>query len=254
MVAENGRSADPSAATVLTPEALANLPRHVAIIMDGNGRWARSRGLPRVEGHRMGAESVRAVVRTAAELGIRYLTLYAFSVENWNRPADEVDALMSFLGRFLRRETAELHENNIRLEVIGQEDRLPSSVRRQLGRSRQLLSGNTGLTLVLALSYGGRTEIVEAMREMARKVRSGDLDPEAVTEELVARHLYTKEMPDPDLLIRTSGELRVSNFLLWQISYAEFVVTDALWPDFRREQFLAALEEYARRHRRFGGL
>lgn len=241
-------------ATTLSAEAIANLPGHVAIIMDGNGRWAKSRGLPRVEGHRLGAESVRAVVRAAAEVGIKFLTLYAFSVENWNRPKDEVDTLMKYLARFLRKEVGELSKNNVRLEVIGQEWRLPEAVQAQLRQTREKLCKNSGLTLVLALSYGGRTEIVETTRAIAGKVRDGVLDPEEITERVFAEHLYTRHCPDPDLLIRTSGEMRVSNFLLWQISYAEFVVTPVLWPDFRKAEFFEALEEYARRHRRFGAL
>ncbi len=238
----------------LSPQALANLPTHVAIIMDGNGRWAKQRQLPRVEGHRVGAESVRAVVRAAGELGIKYLTLYAFSTENWNRPKEEVDTLMKYLARYLRTELAELQRNNVRLEVIGQIYRLPEFVQEQLERTRAALAKNNGLTLILALSYSGRAEIVEAVRAIAHKVKTGVIEPEEITEQVVAQHLYTRNWPDPDLLIRTSGELRVSNFLLWQISYAEFVVTPTLWPDFRKPQFYEALEEYTRRHRRFGAL
>ncbi|MBX3745825.1 MAG: isoprenyl transferase [Verrucomicrobiae bacterium] len=244
-----------SANTVhLSAEARGNVPQHVAIIMDGNGRWAKGRGLPRVEGHRQGAESVRAVLRAAGEIGVRYLTLYAFSMENWNRPRDEVNTLMKYLARFLKNEIGELQRNNVRLEAIGQIWRLPEFVQEQLTKTRAALSRNTGLTLVLCLSYGGRTEIVDAVREISAKVREGGIDPAEITERTVSEHLYTRNWPDPDLLIRTSGELRVSNFLLWQISYAEFVVTETLWPEFRRTQFFAALEEYTRRHRRFGGL
>jgi undecaprenyl diphosphate synthase len=238
----------------LSPEAVASLPRHVAIIMDGNGRWARERHLPRVEGHREGAESVRAVIRTAGELGIKYLTLYAFSVENWNRPKDEVDTLMKYLAHYMKTEFAELNRNNVRLEVIGQIHRLPEFVQKQLKKTQDALARNNGLTLIMALSYGGRTEIVEAARSIAAKVKRGELEPADITEQVVADHLYTRKWPDPDVLIRTSGEMRVSNFLLWQISYAELVVTPTLWPDFRKAQFYAALEEYHRRHRRFGGL
>ncbi len=238
----------------LSPEALASLPRHVAIIMDGNGRWARERHLPRVEGHREGAESVRAVIRTAGELGIKYLTLYAFSVENWNRPKDEVDTLMKYLAHYMKTEFAELNRNNVRLEVIGQIHRLPEFVQKQLKKTQDALAKNNGLTLIMALSYGGRTEIVEAVRHIATKVKRGELEPADITEQVMADHLYTRQWPDPDVLIRTSGEMRVSNFLLWQISYAELVVTQTLWPDFRKPQFHAALEEYHRRHRRFGGL
>ncbi len=238
----------------LSPEARANLPQHIAVIMDGNGRWAKKRGLPRVEGHRQGAESVRALVRAAGEIGVRYLTLYAFSVENWNRPKDEVDTLMKYLARYLKNEIPELEKNNVRLEAIGQIWRLPEAVQEQLKKTKAALAKNNGLTLVLSLSYGGRTEIVDAVREIAAKAKAGTIEPAEINERVVAEHLYTRNWPDPDLLIRTSGELRVSNFLLWQISYAEFVVTETLWPEFRKPQFYAALEEYTRRHRRFGGL
>ncbi|MCX6886478.1 MAG: isoprenyl transferase [Verrucomicrobiota bacterium] len=238
----------------LSPEARATLPRHVAIIMDGNGRWAKERSLPRIEGHRAGAESARTIIRVAGELGIKYLTLYAFSVENWNRPKDEVDALMKYLIHYLKTETPELNKNNVRLEVIGQIYRLPENVQEHLRKSMATLSRNNGLTLIMALSYGGRTEIVEAVRKIAEQVKGGQMDPGDITEQVFSQHLYTRNFPDPDLLIRTSGEMRVSNFLLWQISYTEFVITPTLWPDFRRGQFCAALEEYARRHRRFGGL
>ena len=234
------------------PPAQPTVPVHVAIIMDGNGRWARQRHLPRVEGHRQGAESVRAIVRAAGEAGIKYLTLYAFSVENWSRPKDEVDTLMKYLARYLKNEIGELNKNNVRLEAIGQIYRLPEAVQTQLEKTKQALSKNSGLTLTLALSYGGRTEIVEAVRAIATKVQEGKLEAAEINEQVIAQHLYTKNMPDPDLLIRTSGEMRVSNFLLWQISYAELVVTPTLWPDFRKAQLHEAVEEYSRRHRRFG--
>ncbi len=243
-----------SATVHLSPEAKASLPQHVAIIMDGNGRWAKQRSLPRVEGHRQGAESARTIIRTSGELGIKYLTLYAFSAENWNRPKDEVDALMKYLIHYLKTETPELNKNNVRLEVIGQIYRLPENVQEPLKKSIQTLSKNSGLTLVMALSYGSRIEIVDAVRDIAEKVKRGKLDPADINEQIFAQHLYTRNIPDPDLLIRTSGEMRVSNFLLWQISYAELVITPTLWPDFRKPQFFAALEEYARRHRRFGGV
>ncbi len=220
--------------------------------MDGNGRWAKQRRLPRVEGHRNGVESVRSVVRAAGEAGVKYLTLYAFSVENWNRPKDEVDTLMKYLARFLKGEIGELTRNNVRLDAIGQIYRLPEFVQAQLEKTKAALAKNNGLTLILALSYGGRTEIVEAARSMAQKAKDGRLEPAEINEQLVSQHLYTCHYPDPDLLIRTSGEMRISNFLLWQISYAELVVTPTLWPDFRKPQFFEALEEYTRRHRRFG--
>ena len=230
------------------------MPRHVAIIMDGNGRWARERHLPRVEGHRAGADSARIIIRAAGELGLKYLTLYAFSVENWNRPKEEVDALMKYLVHYLKTETPELNKNNVRLEVIGQIYRLPDTVQDHLKRSIVTLSKNNGLTLVMALSYSGRAEIVDAVREIAKEAKAGVLDPADITEKVFEQHLYTRNIPDPDLLIRTSGEMRVSNFLLWQISYTELVVTPTLWPDFRKPQLYAALEEYNLRHRRFGGL
>lgn len=238
----------------LSAEALGSLPTHVAVIMDGNGRWARQRRLPRVEGHRRGVESVRAVVRAAGELGIKYLTLYAFSVENWDRPKDEVDTLMKYLARYLKNEIGELNRSNVQLEAIGQIYRLPEFVQAQLAKTQAALARNNGLTLTLALSYGGRTEIIEAVRRIAQEAASGKLEPARITEQLFSQHLYTGNYPDPDLLIRTSGELRISNFLLWQCSYAEFVVTPTLWPDFRKAQFFEALEEYTRRHRRFGAV
>ena len=237
-----------------TTQANSAVPAHVAIIMDGNGRWAKARHLPRVEGHRQGAESVRTIVRAAGELGVKYLTLYAFSVENWSRPKEEVDTLMKYLARYLKNEIGELNRNNVRLEVIGQIYRLPEFVQDQLQKTIEALSKNNGLTLILALSYGGRTEIVEAVRAIAAKVQKGQLEAAEIDEQVVSQHLYTRQYPDPDLLIRTSGEMRVSNFLLWQISYAELVVTPTLWPDFRKAQFCDALAEYARRHRRFGGV
>ena len=243
-----------SATPHLSQEARASLPQHVAIIMDGNGRWAKQRGLPRIEGHRQGAESARTIIRTAGELGINYLTLYAFSVENWNRPKDEVDALMKYLIHYLKTETSELNKNNVKLEVIGQIYRLPENVQEHLKKTIHTLSRNNGLTLIMALSYGSRIEIVEAVRHIAEKTRRGQLDPADINEQVISQHLWTRNFPDPDLLIRTSGEMRVSNFLLWQISYAELVITPTFWPDFRKAQFYEALDEYARRHRRFGGV
>ena len=238
----------------LSSQARENLPTHVAIIMDGNGRWAKQRHLPRVEGHRMGVDSVRAVLRSCGEIGVKYLTLYAFSVENWNRPQDEVDMLMKYLARYLKSEINELNKHNVRLEVIGQVYRLPEFVQEQLKKTQAALALNTGLTLILALSYGGRTEIIEATRALAQKAKEGKIEPAEINDLMFAQHLYTAHCPDPDLVIRTSGEMRVSNFLLWQISYSEFVVTPTLWPDFRKPQLYEALEEYARRHRRFGAL
>ena len=228
------------------------LPRHVAVIMDGNGRWARSRGLSRIEGHRRGKEAVRAVVETARRLGIPYLSLYAFSTENWNRPSDEVSALMGLLQRYLKTELRKMMRNQIRLVAIGNLRRLPRSVQTALRHNVEATRHNTGMTVVLAVSYGGREEIVGAMRAMAREVKRGTLDPDEITENTVASHLSTGGIPDPDLLIRTSGEMRVSNFLLWQIAYAELYVTPTLWPDFGEAEFLEALAHYQQRERRFG--
>ncbi|MEI7879635.1 MAG: isoprenyl transferase [bacterium] len=236
------------------PAEPAKIPTHVAIIMDGNGRWAQQRGLIRSKGHEKGTESVRAAIRACRKLGIRYLTLYAFSVENWNRPKPEIEALMSLLKTFLRKEVKELHENKVRLRAIGRLSDLPDSVRRELEKAMEATEHYTDATLVLALSYGGRTEIAHAAQELARKVKAGELDPEAIDEAAIAAHLYAPDIPDPDLMIRTSGEMRISNFLLWQLSYSELYVTDTLWPDFREEHLVKAVEEYSRRHRRFGGL
>jgi len=226
------------------------LPGHIAIIMDGNGRWARKRRLPRAVGHRAGIKSVRETVEVCAQLGIRALTLYAFSQENWKRPADEVSTLMRLLSEFVRKELREFAENNIRLRVIGRLEDLSEEVRRDIARALDATVENTGMALCVALSYGGRTEIVDACRSV---MKSG-VDPDTLDADQFARHLYTAGHPDPDLLIRTSGELRVSNFLLWQIAYSEIWVTDTLWPDFRRKQLFEALLNYQQRDRRFGGL
>ncbi|MCS7062954.1 MAG: isoprenyl transferase [Methylacidiphilales bacterium] len=232
--------------------SLKKIPRHVAIIMDGNGRWAKERGLPRIQGHRTGAESVREVVKTAAELGIQFITLYAFSAENWHRPASEIKALMELLKKFLRDEISELNRSNIRLQAIGRLKDLPSEVQKQLHRTIQATQKNNGLTLILALSYSGRQEIIDAVQSILTEIRLGHLDPAQVDENIFQHHLYTRYYPDPDLLIRTSGEMRLSNFLLWQVSYTELYVTPCLWPDFRREEFLKAIEDYSKRQRRFG--
>jgi len=220
--------------------------------MDGNGRWARQRLLNRVKGHERGAETVRTVVRTCREAGVSYLTLYAFSTENWERPQAEVAALMTLLRRFLIQETEELLENGIRLNAIGQVERLPTEVRETLAQVMAATQHNTDMTLNLALSYGGRMEIVEMTRRIAQEVKAGVLEPEEVSRDLVARYLYTRDMPDPDLLIRTSGEMRVSNFLLWQIAYAEIFITPTLWPDFNRDELLDIFRWYQSRERRFG--
>ncbi len=242
----------PAAPEKTSDIALERIPCHVAVIMDGNGRWARKRMLNRVKGHERGTETVRTIVRTSREVGIPFLTLYAFSTENWARPRTEVMALMSLLKRFLTRERAEMMENDIRLNVIGDIGRLPEDVRAALDETLRATADNMGLCLTLSLSYGGRAEIVSAVREIARKAAGGELDPESISEATVADHLYTREMPDPDLLIRTSGEMRISNFLLWQIAYSEIFVTDTLWPDFNREEYLDILMAYGRRERRFG--
>ncbi|MGD8284734.1 MAG: isoprenyl transferase [Desulfobacterales bacterium] len=228
------------------------LPVHVAVIMDGNGRWAKQRLLTRIKGHEKGSDTVRTVVRTCREIGIPYLTLYAFSTENWQRPRKEVEALMMLLNKFLRSEKAEMIENNIRLHAIGQVDRLPAFVRETLHQTMTATEENTALNLVLALSYGGRTEIVRMVREVAERTKRGLVDPESITAEMVADHLYTHNIPDPDLLIRTSGEMRISNFLLWQIAYTEIFVTSTLWPDFSKEEFLHILHEFQHRERRYG--
>jgi len=235
-------------------QAPAKIPRHVAIIMDGNGRWAKQKGVPRLRGHEAGAESVRAVIRGCRQAGVKYLTLYAFSVENWARPKAEIEGLMKLLVNFLREREHELHENRVRLRVIGRPEDLSRPVRKGLARVAKATERYEEGHLILALSYGGRTEIAHAAREIARRVQAGELDPESVDEQTVAQHMYAPDVPDPDLLIRTSGEMRVSNFLLWQISYAELYVTDVLWPDFREKQLMEAIGEYGRRQRRFGGV
>jgi len=234
------------------PNTAVCIPRHVAVIMDGNGRWAKQRGQPRLFGHRAGAESLRAVLRACRDHGVEYLTVYAFSTENWVRPKDEVGGLMSLLKTFLKKDEHELHENQVCLRVTGRIEDLPRSVRTELERVMEATKAYTRWHLILALSYGGRTEITDAVRAIARKVKTGELEPEAVDETLISRHLYLPDVPDPDLMIRTSGELRLSNFLLWELSYAEFYFTDTLWPDFREPQFAEALAEYSRRQRRFG--
>ncbi|MBU1694260.1 MAG: isoprenyl transferase [Verrucomicrobia bacterium] len=230
------------------------VPVHVAIIMDGNGRWAKRRGLPRLRGHQAGAESVRAIIRACRDAGVKYLTLYAFSVENWVRPRAEIRGLMSLLKRFLRRDERDLHENKVRLRVIGRLADLPAEIQQELKRVMKATEHYDAGQLILALSYGSRTELSDAVRRIARRVRDGEVTPDAIDEKTIAANLYAPDVPDPDLMIRTSGELRISNFLLWQLSYAELYFTDVLWPDFREEQFREALAEYARRHRRFGDI
>jgi undecaprenyl diphosphate synthase len=229
-----------------------DLPTHVAIIMDGNGRWAKKAGLKRVIGHERGAESVREIVRTSRELGIPWLTLYAFSEENWKRPKLEISALMTLLKRFLRSELSEMLENGIRLQAIGRLTRLPPDVRQILQETMEKTSSNHHMVLTLALSYGGKQEICDAFQRMAEEVRRGKIAPDKICEEMISDYLYTAGMPDPDLLIRTSGEYRMSNFLLWQMAYTEFYITPTLWPDFRKDEYLAALRDFQKRERRFG--
>ena len=244
----NSDASSPEAAQ-LDPQ---RLPRHVAIIMDGNGRWAKKRLLNRIKGHEKGADSVRAVVKACREIGIAYLTLYAFSTENWARPQMEVDALMALLQKFLKTEAEELRTNNIRLRTIGETHRLPNEVRRALEEVISQTRHNDGLHLILALSYGGRSEIIHAVREIAAATAAGQLAPSAIDDDLLADKLFTRGIPDPDLLIRTSGELRLSNFLLWQLAYAELHFTPTLWPDFGKEEFIQILADFQRRERRFG--
>jgi undecaprenyl diphosphate synthase len=231
-----------------------SIPAHVAIIMDGNGRWARRRNLPRIEGHRLGVQSVRAVVEECCRLGLQQLTLYCLSVENWKRPREELDFLMVLLEQYLIEERAEIMEQNIRFKSIGRRDGLPADVLRELDENIRVSAGNNGLVLCLALNYGGRAEIVDAVRRLAESVERGTLSAKAIDETAISAALYTGGMPDPDLLIRTAGEMRISNFLLWQISYAEIWVTDKCWPEFGTEDLHDALRDYAARERRFGGL
>jgi undecaprenyl diphosphate synthase len=229
-------------------------PRHIAIIMDGNGRWASVRGLPRLEGHRAGAEAVRRITTACAELGVEYLTLYAFSVENWKRPKKEINGLMRYLRRYLKNELQLMQDNNIRLLAIGRLEGLPAGVQKSLSATMKATSKNTGMKLVLALNYGGRSEIVDGVKKILREGIAGRLTPEMIDEETFSRYLYTSGIPDPELLIRTSGEMRVSNFLLWEISYAEIVVTPTYWPAFDRKELMAAIADFQSRQRRFGGL
>ena len=240
---------DSASAAGLDPS---NLPQHVAIIMDGNGRWAKQRLLNRIRGHEKGAETVRAIVRTSREIGISVLTLYAFSTENWQRPKSEVAALMILLKKFLESELSELIENNIRLQAIGQIDRLPRDVLQILHHTMDCTQDKDGMILNLALSYGGRSEITDMVKAIGQKLQTGQLGLDDVTTDLVSQHLYTHDLPDPDLLIRTSGEMRISNFLLWQIAYAELSITKTLWPDFNRDEYLRILKDYQTRDRRYG--
>jgi undecaprenyl diphosphate synthase len=237
------------------PETLRQaVPRHVAIIMDGNGRWAQRRGLGRTQGHRRGVEAVRRIVREAGAMGIEYLSLYAFSSENWSRPADEVRELMGLVKRFIRQDLAELHKAGVRLRVIGERDDLSPDLRNMIEESEALTRDNDGMTLIVAFNYGSKDEIARAMRHIAAEVRSGAVVPEEITPSFLDAHLDTAGIPEPDLLVRTSGERRLSNFMLWQCAYTELIFVDALWPDFDGETLKAAIDEYHRRERRFGGI
>ena len=231
---------------------MSTIPQHVAIIMDGNGRWAKQKGILRAKGHEEGGRSVQRALDLCLEHGVKWLTLYAFSTENWGRSKLEVSALMHLLDKYLKERTPEMMEKNVRLHAIGELHMLPENCRKQLQASMDATKDNDGLHLVLALSYGSRQEITASVRSLAEQVKNGTLSPQDITPEMISSNLYTAGMPDPDLLIRTSGEMRISNYLLWQISYAELYVTDVLWPDFGREEFEAALAEYARRERRYG--
>ncbi|MFL6590640.1 MAG: isoprenyl transferase [Chthoniobacterales bacterium] len=230
------------------------VPRHIAIIMDGNGRWAKTRGLARIKGHEKGADAVRACVEACGELKIDFLTLYAFSAENWQRPKAEVFALMRLLERFLKEKTPELLEKNVRLQAIGRLTDLPPSCQRQLHESIERTADNTGLTLILALSYGGRLEIIDGIKSLLRQIESGHIDRAMIDVDMFSKHLYTRYYPDPDLLIRTSGEMRLSNFLLWQLSYTEMYVTPKLWPDFTKKDLADAVEDFGKRNRRYGAV
>ncbi len=229
-----------------------NIPVHIAMVMDGNGRWAKKRFLPRIAGHREGINSVREVTRICGEIGIKHLTLYTFSKENWNRPRKEVSAIMQLLLSTIRAEVANLHKNNVRLSVIGQINDLTADARQGMLEGVELTRNNTGLNLNLALSYGSRQEITTALRTLIDKVLAGELEPDAIDEKMISKHLYTSQMPDPDLLIRTGGDFRISNFLLWQMAYTEVFVTPVFWPDFRERELLEAIGEYQKRERRFG--
>jgi len=229
-----------------------NLPEHVAVIMDGNGRWAKNKGAARIFGHRNAIEAVRQVIEAAGEIGIKYLTLYAFSTENWGRPKEEVDALMELLVNTLQKEIERLHKNKVRLKTIGDIGQLPKDCRENLKEATESTKNNTGLTLLIALNYSGRREILKAVSELVMKVKGGTLGVDEIDEQLFASFLDTKSIPDPELLIRTSGEMRISNFLLWQIAYTELYITQKLWPDFRKEDLYEAICEYQKRERRFG--
>jgi undecaprenyl diphosphate synthase len=248
------RSMNEHSQSLAWAQAEAQVPRHVAIIMDGNGRWAQSRGLPRSAGHRMGVEAVRRTVRAAIEIGVQYLTIFSFSSENWARPASEVDDLLGLMKRFIRRDLAELHQNNVRIRVIGERHGVDGELLGLIDEAVELTGANTALDLVIAFNYGSRAEIARAARRLAERALAGAIRPEEITPDMLSAALDTQGLPDPDLLIRTSGELRLSNFLLWQSAYTEFVFMEACWPDFGRELLQQAIDEYRRRDRRFGGV
>jgi undecaprenyl diphosphate synthase len=230
------------------------IPKNVAIIMDGNGRWATERGLPRIEGHREGEKAVTETVLAGADIGLEALTLYAFSTENWKRPPDEVRFLMNFNRELLDRRVAEFHANNVRIRFIGRRDRVPRPLARKMGESEDITGKNTGMKLNVAFNYGGRAELVDAMRAIGEEISAGKLKPRGISEKTISKHLYLPDVTDYDLMIRTAGEMRISNFLLWELAYAELYVTDATWPDFRRENLLEAIREYNRRTRKFGAI
>jgi len=248
------RSIEDADAGLLSQVDFARLPRHIAIIMDGNGRWARRRRLPRMAGHRAGAQAVRDAVETCSRLGVRALTLYAFSTENWKRPRMEIDTLMDLLREYIRRELAEIHRNNIRLQILGRYEQLPIEVQHDLEDALRQTASNTGMVLNVALNYSARAELVDAFNSILQDLRENGDPLRKITEQTISEHLYTRGLPDPDLLIRTSGEMRVSNFLLWQIAYAEIWVTDTCWPDFSRRHLLQAILDFQKRERRYGGL
>lgn len=233
---------------------LDSLPEHVAIIMDGNGRWAKKKGLPRIMGHRAGVESLRAIIKTSSNLGIRYITLYAFSTENWKRPPQEVNGLMDLLVEYLQKELNELHRNNVKIRVIGEIEALPEYTQKEVIHAEEATRNNSGLTVNIALNYGSRAEIIRGIKDIARRVKGHQIEIDDIDEKMFSSTLYTANIPDPDLVIRTSGEYRVSNFLLYQIAYAEFWFTDILWPDFDEDEYIRALVDYQHRNRRFGGI
>lgn len=241
-------------AQALLPDQLENIPEHIAIIMDGNGRWAKQKGLPRIAGHHSGMKTVKRITIAANDLGVKYLTLYAFSTENWKRPKEEVEFLMKLPQQFLELEIGELMENNVQVRMMGEVEQLPSYTRKAVEEAMSKTANNTGLVLNFALNYGGRLELIKAVKAVAEQVENGQLQVDHINEELFSNYMQSRDLPDPDLLIRTSGEIRLSNFMLWQLAYSEFYFTDVFWPEFSEEHFMAAIQEYQRRARRFGGV